>query len=312
MLGIPDFPAAFRPSPACRVLGVGIATLDLINEVDCYPSEDSEVRALSQRRVRGGNVANSLSVLAQLGHQCTWLGTLADDAASQEVLLDLEHHGIDATAAVTVPGAMTPTSYVTLSRVSGSRTIVHHRDLPELDAAGFEALSLKGVQWVHFEGRNPAETASMIQSARRRAPQAVISLELEKPRPGIEALLAGPHLIIAGRAYAQARGFEDPGAFLRDLERQTTAGLCVLGWGAGGAYLRARGGCVEHAGAHAPAQVVDTLGAGDCLNAAVIDGLLRALTPREAVVRAVRLAGLKCGRIGLDGLVAEARRTGWF
>ncbi|WP_209262456.1 PfkB family carbohydrate kinase [Thiorhodococcus minor] len=311
MPGIPDLPSAFRPSSACRVLGVGIATLDLVNEVECYPSEDVEVRALAQRRVRGGNVTNSLSILAQLGHGCAWAGTLADDAASQQVLLDLERHGIDATTAVRVPGATTPTSYIALSRATGSRTIVHFRDLPELDSKAFAALSLAGLHWIHFEGRNPAETASMIGSARRRAPHAVVSLELEKPRPGIAALLAGPHLILAGRAYAQAQGFEDPAAFLRDLAQGTTAGLCVLGWGAEGAYWLVRGGRVEHAEAHAPGRVVDTLGAGDCLNAGVIDGLMRGLAPREAVSRAVHLAGLKCGFSGLDGLIAEARRAGW-
>lgn len=266
---------------------------------------------MSQRRVRGGNVTNSLSILAQLGHRCVWAGTLADDAASREVLTDLERHGIDATTAIRVPGTTTPTSYIALSRATGSRTIVHFRDLPELDAQAFEALSLADLQWIHFEGRNPAETASMIDSARRRAPHAVISLELEKPRPGIEALLHGPHLILAGRAYAQAQGFEDPAAFLCDLEQRATAGLCVLGWGDDGAYFLVGDGAVEHVDAHPLEQVIDTLGAGDCLNAGVIDGAMRGLAPREAVSRAVHLAGLKCGRSGLDGLVAEARRAGW-
>jgi ketohexokinase len=49
---------------------VGIATLDIINVVDTYPAENSEVRALSQQKVRGGNATNSLVVLSQLGYQC--------------------------------------------------------------------------------------------------------------------------------------------------------------------------------------------------------------------------------------------------
>ncbi|WP_217161034.1 PfkB family carbohydrate kinase [Thiocystis violascens] len=59
-----------------------------------------------------------------------------------------------------------------------------------------------------------------------------------------------------------------------------------------------------------PERVVDTLGAGDCFNAGVIDGLLRGLPPGEAVARAVRLAGYKCGRYGLDGLIQDAARAG--
>ncbi|MBK1721451.1 ketohexokinase [Thiocystis violacea] len=288
------------------MLGVGIATLDLINEVDSYPAEDAEVRALAQRRVRGGNVTNSLAVLAQLGHRCAWLGTLAEDAGSRHILEDLARHGVDAAGAIRVPGGTTPTSYIALSRATGSRTIVHFRDLPELDAAAFERFPLAGIQWIHFEGRHPTETARMIASARCGCPGAVVSIELEKPRPGIEALFEGPHLILAGRSFAEASGFARPGAFLAHLYARTDAGLCVLGWGAEGAYYLVRGGTVQHAPAHPPARVIDTLGAGDCLNAGVIDGLARGLSHGEAIARAVRLAGFKCGRRGIDGLIAAA------
>ena len=62
-----------------RILGVGIATLDIINTVDGYPAEDSEVRAIHQRICRGGNATNTLVVLSQLGHRCAWAGVLADE-----------------------------------------------------------------------------------------------------------------------------------------------------------------------------------------------------------------------------------------
>ena len=45
-----------------KILAVGIATLDIINTVDRYPEEDSEIRALSQHQTRGGNATNTLRV----------------------------------------------------------------------------------------------------------------------------------------------------------------------------------------------------------------------------------------------------------
>ncbi|AFL74389.1 sugar kinase, ribokinase [Thiocystis violascens DSM 198] len=123
-----DTPPIRPPTAARRILGVGIATLDLINEVDAYPAEDAEIRALSQRRARGGNVTNSLSLLAQFGHRCRWAGTLADDPASAAILADLACHGVDASQAVRVRNAVTPTSYIALSRArNGSST----RSAPE-------------------------------------------------------------------------------------------------------------------------------------------------------------------------------------
>jgi hypothetical protein len=49
-----------------KILGIGIAALDIINTVDGYPNEDAEVRAINQRVCRGGNATNTLVVLSQL------------------------------------------------------------------------------------------------------------------------------------------------------------------------------------------------------------------------------------------------------
>lgn len=281
------------------VLGVGIAVLDLVNEVAVYPAEDDEVRALALRRVRGGNVTNSLAVLSRLGHGCRWVGTLGDDPAADLILADLAGHGIEVRDAVRVPGGTTPTSSILLSRAGGSRTIVHFRDLPELSADDFGRVSLDGLAWVHFEGRNPQETARMIRRVREEAPDVPISVELEKRRPGVEALLTGPQVLLASRAFARAGGFEDAGDFLEDLLVRSDARLGVVAWGAQGAAFLARGGHVQRVPAYVPTPVVDTLGAGDVFNAGVIHGLLQGLHAAAAVAQAVKLAGLKCGHPGL-------------
>lgn len=299
--------------PPTRVLGVGVATLDLINEVACYPQEDGEVRALTQRRSRGGNAANTLDLLTQLGHRCRWLGTLGDDAAAAFIRADLRGRGIDLTHSVRVAGGATPTSYVALSQATGSRTIIHHRDLRELRADDFARVPLSDLDWIHFEGRDPRETRGMLARARRDAPGARRSVELEKDRPGIDALLEGPDVLLISRAFVTARlgSAADPAETLLALAGNTSAPLLVLGWGAQGAWLYEQGQPPQHCPTEPPARLRDTLGAGDVLNAGVIDGLIRGLLPRDAVTRAVRLAGIKCGLVGLAGLADAARAQGF-
>ncbi len=300
--------------PGRRILGVGVATLDLINTLAAYPGEDTEVRAERHRRTCGGNCANTLTVLADLGHHCAWAGTLADDAGAAFIRADLAARGIDCTHAKVCRGGTTPTSCITLSRATGSRTIVHYRDLPELDDAAFTRIPLDGLDWLHCEGRNPAETARMLVDARRRAPRLPVSLELEKPRPGIEALYQGPDLLLIGRVFALAMGgpatAADPGPWLRTLSGQSSARRLVLGWGAAGAWLLERGSAPLMVPAAAPGPVRDTLAAGDTLNAGLIDGLLRGRSAPEALRDAVALAALKCTRDGLPGLAAAARTAG--
>ena len=71
-------------------------------------------------------------------------------------------------------------------------------------------------------------------------------------------------------------------------------------WGEDGAWLQTVDGHTLYMPAYRPGRVVDTLGAGDVFNAGVIDGLQAGLEPTEVLGRAVRLAGEKCGRRGLD------------
>lgn len=286
------------------ILGAGTATLDLVNEVATYPNEDSEVRAQDQHRRRGGNAANTLAVLAQLGHRCAWAGTWADEPDGRWILADLEAGGVRTDPAVRVAAGESPISYITLARDTGSRTIVHYRDLPELTASDLATGDLTAYRWVHLEARpNTNEIRRMQRLVREHNPRASISLEVEKPRPGLEHCLHDPDVVLFSGDYARTQGFAAPEAFLGSLDPAAVPGLKVCTWGEGGAAALDNGRRMHRVAAHPPEQVVDTVGAGDTFNAGLIDALLQHSSPPDALEAAARLAGRKCGRYGLDGLV---------
>ena len=118
-------------------------------------------------------------------------------------------------------------------------------------------------------------------------------------------------MILFSRSFAQATGASDPVTFLTDWAPRSTARHCTLAWGAQGAYGWTRGVGWAQVPARPPERLVDTLGAGDVFNAAVIDGLLRRFALPAVLGRANRLAGHKCGREGLAGLVASAVAAGF-
>lgn len=321
--------AVAAPLGGGRVLVVGIAAHDIVLEVAAWPAEDAEVRALARRERRGGNAANTLAILAELGHRGAFAGTLAEDAGGARIRADLQARGIDLRPARCVPGGSTPTSYILLSRATGSRTICHFRDLPELAAEDFAAIPLAEWDWLHFEGRNPAATSAMIARAQQVRPDLPISIEFEKPRPGIERLLRRPpplpdqsasrpartgrvgrRVLIFARAFAAAHGAHDPAAFLQRQAALSDADLLIAPWGADGAWALVPGQPPLHAPAQPPSEIIDSIAAGDCFNAALIDGLLAGRTPADLLARANRLAGHSCGQAGIDGVVASARRAG--
>jgi len=277
-----------------RVMCVGIATLDITNRVEQYPAEDSEVRALAQSQRMGGNAANTAMVLAQLGASAFWVGNLAQPA--EIVDHGFARHGVDASLAVRIPDAVMPTSCILLSEASGSRSIVHFRDLPEYRAEHFLKLDLRSFDWVHFEGRAIDQLVPMLLRARGMC-ELPVSLEVEKPRRGIEELFEQADLILFSRDYAQAQGSSDAAAFLCSLPQGV---LATCTWGSQGAWAIDHDGRLLHAAAPPLESVVDTLGAGDVFNAAMVHALSSGRTIEQSLQAAVSLASLQCTREGLE------------
>ncbi len=290
------------------ILAVGIATLDIVNSVERYPAEDDEVRAAGQRICRGGNATNTLTVLSRLGHRCHWAGTLADEPDARHITTALARHRIDTSAVVVHPRGKVPTSYIVHSLATGSRTIVHHRDLPEYPFEAFAKIDLAPFDWIHFEGRNVEQTLKMMRRVKEQCPALPCSLEVEKERDAIESLFPHADLLLFSRAFARGRGFDSATAFLSAMARLAPGRELVCAWGEEGAYALDRDDDFHSSPAFPPPRVIDTLGAGDTFNAALIDARLRGLPLKEALRHGCRLAGRKCGHQGFDFPLEDQER----
>lgn len=286
-----------------RILAVGIATLDIINLVSEYPEEDEKIRILEQQIRCGGNAANTLTVLSQLGHQCSWAGVLADGPEAQVIRSTLARHAIDMSAVELRPKGKTPTSYITLSQRTASRTIQHYRDLPEYALAHFRAIDLAGFDWLHFEGRDIPATRLMLERAGSLYPELPLSVEIEKPRTGIEQLFPLADVLIFSHAYAKHHNYKQAEILFEDVRKINPAARLVCAWGDKGAYALDDKNQSLHAPAFPPARLVDTLAAGDVFNAGLINGLVKKQRLDLTLIEASRLAGRKCGQQGIENLV---------
>jgi len=284
------------------ILIVGNAVLDIVLGVDRYPQEDEEMRACSRQARLGGNAANTARVLAGLGYETRLLATLAPDAAASELRGLLIAAGVNTEYLVAATGGHTPVSYILLHAANGSRTIVHHRELAELRLADFQALPLAAYGWVHFEGRNVTAVQGMLAHLRESNFAGRISLELEKDRPQIEALMPYADLILFSRALAEARGYSDAPGLLAAMHELAPHADLTCTWGAAGAWALGHDNGLHRCPALMPATVVDTLGAGDVFNAGMIAAMTGGVDLASALTQATRLAGRKVGQQGLDGL----------
>ena len=286
-----------------RVLGIGIATLDWVQVLEQYPPIDSEIRAQQQFLWRGGNATNSLVVLSQLGEQCSWLGTLADDVFAELICADLDRNQVDYSHCPRIQHAVSPASHILLCSESDSRNIVHYRDLRELEIDECISLDFSAWDWIHIEGRNVQTTLTLMSHLQQKYPDVIVSLEIEKPRQGIEQLYDYADHLLFGRQYVSSQGFSSVRPFLEQLQASLTSPKdIVCAWGEQGAMALS----IENEYFEVPAldvTVVDTRGAGDVFNAAYIHARINGEGLQQSVEQACLLAGKKCAQQGLDKLV---------
>lgn len=286
-----------------HILGIGNVTLDIIHTVDAYPHENAEIRCSGRLSRRGGNTANLLVVLARFGHACSFAGVLTDDSDGRLVSADLISNGVDITPCRTCSSGNLPVSSVLLSTATGSRTIVHYRDLPEFSYEDFAVLDLQPFDWLHFEGRNMTVLQDMLRRSQEQFPAIPRSLEVEKPRDGIEGLFGLADVLLFSRDYARQRGYRQPERLLQAVHADHPAAVAYCTRGEDGALAIDRQGRVFRHPAVAPGRVIDTLGAGDTFNAAIINGSLAGLDTAAILEQACMLAGRKCTQDGFAGLV---------
>lgn len=290
---------------SARILGVGIVTLDIINLVDHYPHEDEELRASAQQICRGGNTANTLSVLSQFNHDCYWIGTLANDSNTSFIINDFAKNNINTSFAKNISSAKQPTSYITLNKSNGSRTIVHYRDLPELDFDHFKTISMDQFDWIHFEARAIKETVLMVQLVKKQYPKIKVSIEVEKPRDNLHELFNLADIYLFSKAYAHEAGFFNAKEFLTQQKKQSPSSDLVCSWGEEGAYALLSNNEFLSSEAFPPKNIIDTIGAGDTFNAAIIHSCLSNYNWQDSLTFACKIAGKKCGQYGYDNLATN-------
>lgn len=298
-----------------RILCVGVVALDYISVVDKYPDEDEEVMAVEHYLSRGGNAANSATVLGLLGANSEFFGTVVKNKEFAFIKNDFRENNVISENIIVLDPAThkTPVTFIWASENTGSRTIVaDFKKVTELKASDFDCLDLTNYEWVHFEGRkNIDDISKMIDiigkfnANKDETNKIKVSVEIEFPIsvcPKQQELFDKADVVFVSKDFGLAEGYtykeETANGLLPNCKNGATI-FCP--WGEDGAASKTKNVLVTSP-AFPPKHVTDTIGAGDTFIAGTIFTLCQC-TDLEAAVRfGCRLAGAKCGARGFSEL----------
>jgi len=160
-----------------------------------------------------------------------------------------------------------------------------------------------------MEGRN-RETLLEILQYLKETNQVKFSVEVEKVNRGFEDFIPYADIVFVSKDVAQAHGLMDKDEAVKYFMKliRPDAGV-VVAWGdKGAAAFHPDTGPVSSPAEPPQGGVVDTLGAGDTFNAAVLGCLAAGLPLDVAVGAGCRVAGEKVGFRGFSGLKGASRK----
>jgi fructoselysine 6-kinase len=235
----------------------------------------------------GGNALNVAANLTARGHRTAYIGVVGDDADGRLIRQAAGAAGLDLRHLSTAAG-VTGVCLVQLSG-DGERVFVSERTgvsgayRPPAQALEF----LDGCDWVHAAGLAVGEPLLPRLRSRRR------SYDFSTHDCGRIRELAA-HLDIA--FLSDAGRDRDQAVALARAAVAAGAGAAVVSRGRHGSLAAWAGELAEQPAE--PVEVVDTLGAGDALIAAVISSVIAGADVDQALAEGARAAAAACTHLG--------------
>lgn len=275
------------------VLGIGIATVDLIGRVPSYPEPDGFSIMLEFDRQIGGPVSNALAALARLGVDTLWAGKVGGDEFGRWVMDDFKAEGVLLDLFVD-EGGTTPVSFILVDSNTGSRSIIFHPGCALLLERELSGDVLAGAELIHLDG---GFVDGAFQAAGYGREHGIkVSLDAGVAFPGLDDILKQVDLFMPTLEVARSlTGQESVEECLRKLQESGPATVIIThgaegSWGIEGKEID-RAEAIE-------VSAVDTTGCGDAFHGAFLYGELKGWNLYRKLLFANAYAALKATRLG--------------
>lgn len=263
-----------------------------------------------------GAAGTAVIVAAKLGLKCLAIGGYGQDMMGDWAVHRIAEFGVDTSALQRIPGVPTSSSIV-LTRADGSRPALHLKGAtgafvikPEdfdrvTDARVFH---LGGVGLM--DAMDGPQNAALIRYAKERGCITTVDVFAGSAAdlPDVEAVLPWTDYFIPSVEEARAlTGMEGLGQMARFFFSRGVQ-CCVFTLGADGAYYHHRDGTTFTV----PAYQIDvkcTCGCGDVFNAGFATGLLKGMSPEDAVRLAQASSALNATGLGSQAGIIDLPTT---
>lgn len=274
---------------AYDVVGVGIASLDLIGVAGVEPQFGSKQALAGWVEMGGGPVATAMATMARFGARVAMAGAVGDDSYGARILAELRAYGVDPIGMHVRPGA-SHVAFVLAEPGRDRRTVFFHQDRALLTGIPLDRGLITSARALAIDTHLPE---AALQAARwMHATGGLVMIDAERVRDNtLELLPLCDLLVVSAQFGREVTGLEAPWDAARALHTRYGR-LALVTAGAEGSWCAHEGELF-----HTPAfevETIDTTGAGDVFHGAFLYALLNGSDVRRAVRFASAAAAISC------------------
>ncbi|MGC9195146.1 MAG: carbohydrate kinase family protein [Syntrophobacteraceae bacterium] len=290
------------------VLCVGMATYDLVYQVDHHPKEDEKCFASRFLMCGGGPAANAAVTVARLGGTAAFAGCLGSDLFGQMHFQELVSQGV-ITSLIVGDAKSSPTLSAILVKPEGKRSVVTHKGaapIVEPDRLDFSTLSPRTIL---LDGHQPALSFHLVQKALEQNTATILDAGSVSETTARLARMC-TYLVASEKFARDFSAQKDPAKALAFLARIAPVAVITLGE-AGLIYSDSRsgaGGVLGKMGAF-PVKAIDTTGAGDIFHGAFAFRTALGDDLASALKYASAAAALSCEKLGARTSIPSAAQV---
>jgi sugar/nucleoside kinase (ribokinase family) len=279
------------------VIVYGTVCLDLIWRVDQLAAPGSYEHILEERKLIGGEAANTAMALARWGVRVALVGTALGDDDDGRVLRQMlaqEAEDVDTRSIQTLPAVQTP-HCVCIATPDGHRTM-YGRGFSEMQCPVLTPELARSARLFTMDP-NAYEAGARACAIAAQAGMEIVAMDYTR-LPDVNRAAS---IVVTSHEHIGPDGSAEEYAVYAANLRDTYGPTAIVTWGQNGCLVAEKGKTGERA-VHVPAyvapEVVDTTGAGDIFRAGLIYGRLQAWEAQTTARFASAAAALNCGAMG--------------
>lgn len=290
------------------VVGLGVATIDLLLVVDELPGGEQVQKAHATAIAGGGPVATALVALARLGAKTAILDRLGDDIFGRMILEEFRAEGVDTAGVVVEQGATSSKAAILVRKDDGARAITYSPgDCGELHPENVSGEMIRAAKILHLNGRHWQASLHAARIAKEAGVLVSFDGGSHRYRPEHRELMPLVDIcIVAGQYAASFADITDAASCAGASETAAAAEalleagpkVVAITRGTAGSLIYSREGEPFNQPAYRAVPLVDTTGAGDAYHGAFLFGLARGLSLRQSAQYASAVGALSTRGLG--------------